>query len=91
MKTSADDGEYIEITFNQTTKKNQGDEMLVKTNTMYNKQIIATQPEDPAHCPINSFKHYIINIHPDIDEFFQRPSRNRDGFDRMCPGVNHIG
>ena len=57
IKTSAEDREYIEITFNQVSKKNQGDQTSIKKNTIHNERhIIAAQPDEPAHCPVNSFK-----------------------------------
>ena len=30
-------------------------------------------------------------LHPDLDDFLQRPSRNHDKFDKMCLGINSIG
>lgn len=91
LKIAADGTEYIEMSFNEVTKKNQGDESSTAYAKLHNDHpIIVEQPEN-YKCPVNSFKHYINNLNPNISAFFQRINKKKDGFDAMPLGKNQIG
>ena len=73
---------------NQKTKRNQGDQLSSSAILMYNNHhIIPSQPGSRT-CP---FKHCMDNLHPDVEYFFQRPSRNLRIFDKMPLGKNTLG
>ena len=74
VKTAPDGKEFIEITFNERTKKNQGDSMSSKTNALHNNHHIITAIPDSNMCPIESYKCYISLLNPEQNAFFQHPS-----------------
>ena len=82
MKDSFEEGnEYIEITFNEGTKK-----IRVTKNMLHNDHHIkSAQPGDPK-CPVASFKAYLEELNPNIPNFFQRPNKRKRGFDCMVIG-----
>ena len=58
----ANDKEYIQINFNEVTKKNQGDSASSALNTLHNDHAIIVAQKDSVLCPVNCFKHYISNL-----------------------------
>ena len=91
VKTSPDGKEYIEITFNETTKKNQGDSTASATENLHNNHAIISEQEGDVRCPVNSFKHYIENLNTECNAFFQYPNADKTGFDRKPIGKNTLG
>ena len=91
IKTGSDGKEFIEITFNEKTKKNQGDGMSAGLNALHNDhQIITEQPGNDL-CSVKSFKKCISLLHPDITAFFQYPNKSKKSFTRECVGKNSLG
>ena len=90
IKKSADGREYLEITFNEVTKKNQGDQTSSTADTLHNNHAIITEMEGSLRCPVNSYKHYIENLHPECDAFFQYPNDKKNGFERRPIGKNSL-
>ena len=91
VKTSSDGKEYLVVTNSETTKKNQGHEMSTSANLLHNdRNIIIAQPGN-VRCPLNSFKHYIEMLNPNINAFFQRPNKTKTGFDAMVLGKETLG
>ena len=86
IKKSADGCESLEITFNEVTKKNQGDQTSSTAESLHNNHAIIAEQEGSLHCPVNSFKHYIENLHPECDAFFQYPNEKKDAFDKKPIG-----
>ena len=90
IKTNPQGKEYIEMTFNESTKKSQGDDI----NEMNDQPIILSQP-NKASCPVKSFKLYLSKL-TDIPDFFQKPNpyykRPTDAWFHKAPvGENTIG
>ena len=53
VKTGATGKEYIEITFNECTKKNQGNSMSASVNALHNGHHVITEiPESTLSCVI---------------------------------------
>ena len=59
--------EYLELTYNESTKKSQGDD----SNEMNDKQIILSQ--NSGKCPAPSYKLYLSKL-TEIEDLFQRPN-----------------
>ena len=91
LKTSSDGVEYIEINFNETTKRNQGDSTSSATEKLHNNHAKIKEQEGDIHCPVNSFKHYTENLNDKCDAFFQYPDKNKTGFDNKPIGKNALG
>ena len=89
IKTSTAGTRYVEITFNEATKKNQGGD-LKADNFHNNHAIIKEQPNDDL-CPVNSFDHYMHELNSDVIWFFQKPSKDKKSFDKMHLGKNPLG
>ena len=82
---------YIEITFNEATKKNQGGDASAKNDSFHNNHaIINEQPGDDL-CPVSSMVHYIENTHEEVDSLFQKPSKCRTTYDKQVIGKNPLG
>ena len=58
IKKDTSDKQFIEITFNKKSKKNQGDSLSAGTNALHNDHHIITELEATVLCPVNSFKIY---------------------------------
>ena len=71
IKKSSDGTDYVEITFNETTKKNQGDAVSSASENLHNNHAIIQEQEGDVRCPVNLFRHYLENLHPNCDAFFQ--------------------
>ena len=65
LKINAHGREYLELTYNESTKKSQGD----NNNEMNEQPILLSQP-GKAKCPVNSYKLYMSKL-SSIDDFFQ--------------------
>ena len=91
VKTSANKKEFIEITFNEKTKKNQGDTMSAAANALHNDHHIITSIPDSQLCPVESFKRYVDLLHPKLPAFFQKPNKFKTGFNREAIGKNMLG
>lgn len=68
--------QYIQLTYNERSKKSQGDE----PGQHPRENIILSQPGS-RKCPVYSFKLYMSKLSPNIDSFFQRPNKKfeKDG------------
>ena len=62
--------EFLQLTYHERTKKNQGDE----DNKFRDENIILAQPENPRRCPVNSFKLYLSKLSASCNLLFQRPN-----------------
>ena len=91
MKTAANRNEFIEITFNEKTKKNQGDATSASTNSLHNDHHIISALPGCDLCPVNSFKHYLSLLNKNQLAFFQYPTKDRRGFTSMVIGKNSPG
>ena len=77
LKISPGGTEYIEINFNETTKRNQGDTTYSATENLHNNHAIISEQEGDVRCPVNFFKHYIENLNDKCDAFFQYPDADK--------------
>ena len=68
FKVNADGREYIELAYNQASKKEQGDEY----NEINDNPTILPQP-NKVTCPVKSFKLYLSKL-TKIEAFFQQPN-----------------
>ena len=76
LKVASDGVEYLQMMYNEKTKKNQGDFMLAAATSLHNgRNIISAQPGNL--CPIKSFELYKSLLNPDINAFFQYPSDDK--------------
>ena len=91
IKKSPSDEEFIEITFNEKTKKNQGDTLSAATNALHNDHHVITEIKDSILCPICSFKMYLDLLNTANTAFFQKPNKYRTGFTREVIGKNSLG
>ena len=57
LKANAENREYLELAYNQATKKPRGDD----NNEMNDHQIILSQP-NASQCPIRSYKMYLSKL-----------------------------
>ena len=64
--------DFIEINFNEKTKRNQGYEHLSSKNALHNDHhIISAQPGNKL-CPVQSFKTYVANLNHDCVQGYTR-------------------
>lgn len=91
ISTDAEGTEYVEIIVRETTKKNQGDNLSATANVVHddNNPMFA-QPNSPR-CPVDSFKQYMKLLNPKLNDFFQRPSKDKMKYDAAPVGKNTIG
>ena len=68
IKTNDEGREYLELSYNEATKKSQGDDNY----EMNNQPIILSQTEN-AKCPVKSYKLYVSKL-TDLKAFFQKPN-----------------
>ena len=83
IKTSENGTKFVENTFNEPTKKNQGRDTLTTSDILHNNHAIIKEQHGSDLCPVSSFEHYLNNTRKDIIDFFQKPNKNRDGYDKM--------
>ena len=91
VRKSADGQEYIEITFNKVTKKNQGDNVSSGSENLHNNHAIIAEQSGSVRCPVNSFKHYISNLNEECDSFFQYPDKSKRKYENKPVGKNTLG
>ena len=90
IKTGSDGLDYIELTFNEKTKKNQGDQNSTGQDALHNDHhIISAQPGNIL-CPVKSFKTYISLLNPESDVFFQYASKDKKSYDKKPIGKNTL-
>ena len=83
--------EFIEITFNEKTKKNQGDSMSASANALHNDHHVITEIQNSSLCPVASFKMYMDLLNPDSTAFLQYPNKKKTGFTKEVVGKNTLG
>ena len=91
VKKSPNGEEFIEITFNEKTKKNQGDSMSAKANALHNDHHVITEIPGSPLCPVQSFKMYLDLLNPDSTAFFQYPNKRKTAFTKEVIGKNPLG
>ena len=91
VKSGGDGMEFIEITFNEKTKKNQGDTLSVAANALHNDHHVITSIPNSNLCPIDTFKCYVDLLHPENQAFFQKPNKSKTGFTKELLGKNTLG
>ena len=91
LKTGNDVQEYIQLTFNEKTKRNQGDQNSSALDALHNDQNIISAQPGSILCPVHSFKTYVANLNENCNALFQYPNKENDGFDRKPIGKNTIG
>ena len=91
VKSTPSGVEYIEITFNEKSKKNQGDSMSAALNALHNNHHIISEITNSELCPVSSFRKYMDLLNPEITAFFQYPTKNRKGFTKEVIGKNPLG
>ena len=91
VKTAATGEQFIEITFNEKTKKNQGDSLSSASDALHNDHHVITEIKDSILCPVSSFKMYLDLLNPDCTAFFQYPNKRKDGLKRKVIGKNPLG
>ena len=90
IKIGPDGNEYIEMTYNEKTKCNQGDATSSSGNSLYNdRNIISAQGGEL--CPVTTYKKYISLLNPQIQAFFQYPTEDKTGFTAKVVGKNTLG
>ena len=90
VKTGSDGLDYIELTFNKKTEKNQGDSNSSGNLSLHNDHhIISSQPNDIL-CPVKSFKQYVAMLHHEYEAFFQHASSDKKTFDNRPIGKNTL-
>ena len=82
---------YIEITFNEKTKKNQGGDNSSSKRALHDDHhIISQMPENPL-CPVKSFKTYLSLLNHHEPAFFQYPNKLMTGYKNSPIGKNILG
>ena len=84
MKIGSDGREFIEINFNEKTKKNQGDDNFSANLALRNNHHIISA-QDGFLCPVESFKKYVILLNHKCTAFFQYPTKDKCGYHfKLC-------
>ena len=91
LKVSGDGLRYIEINFNEVTKKNQGDGTSSGLEALHNNHAIIAEQPNSVRCPVNSFIHYMENLNEKCDAFFQYPDDTKRKYDKRPVGKNILG
>ena len=83
--------EYIEINFNEKTKKNQGSDNSTSKRVLHdNHHIISAMPGNKL-CSVELFKCYLALLNHEENAFFQYPNKKFDGFNKTPIGKNSLG
>ena len=90
VKIGPDKKEFMQINFNEKTKKNQGNSTSTAVNTLHNDRHFISEIEGPL-CPVKSFTKYLSLLHTEQSAFFQYPSKDNRGYTMMCIGTNSLG
>lgn len=91
IKMDHEGTEYVEITVNEKTKKNQGNNLSAQATWIHDENNPMFAIPGDIRCPVNSFRQYMQRLNPKINDFFQRPSKDRKCYDAMAVGINKIG
>ena len=91
MKKGPAGQEFLEITFNEKTRKNQGDSMSASANALHNDHHVITEIKNSSLCPVASFKMYMDLLNPDSTAFFQYPNKKKTEFTKVVVGKNTLG
>ena len=75
LKLTPEGKEYTEINFNETTKKNQGDNTSSAAEILHNNHAIIVEQEGDPYCTA----------------FFQHPVKNKTGYENKPIGKNTLG
>lgn len=70
LKTNDEGIEYAELSYNEATKKSQGEDYNEQTGS----GIMLADPANIRKCPINSCKMYLSKLDPKLDVLFQTPN-----------------
>ena len=90
LKVGPDGVEYLEMTYNEKTKKNQGDSTSASVDALHNdRNIISAQGGEL--CPVETYKIYTSLLNKDLNAFFQYPSDDKKYFTAKVVGKNTIG
>ena len=91
IKEGSDGSEFVESTFNQKSKKNQGGNNSTSKRVLHNDHhIIPVMPGNKL-CPVELFKYYLALLNHKESGFFQYPNKKRDGFNDAPLGKNSPG
>ena len=90
IKVGPDEKEFIQINFNEKTKKNQGNSTSTSATSLHNNHHIISAIDGPL-CPVTSFKTYMSLLHDKQDAFFQYPAKDLKMFTMMCVSKNSLG
>ena len=91
VQVGPDGKEFFVITFNERTKKNQGDAKSTSARSLHNnRHHVSSQPGNIL-CPVDSFKNYSCLLNEDNDAFFQYPTKDKTGYTRAPLGKNALG
>lgn len=90
LKETADGSKFIEITFNEVTKTNQGDNNSAAANSLHNNHSVIMSQPNSTQCLVNSFKHYCGLLNTNLNAFFQRVNKNGTKYDKAPLGVNTL-
>ena len=91
INVGPDGKEYFVITFNEKTKKNQGDMKSTSSRSLHNNRHHVSSQPDNMLCPVDSFKTYTANLNHDNSAFFQYPNKEKTGYTRAPLGKNALG
>lgn len=86
-----EENEFVEIIVNETTKKNQGNNLSASATLVHDDNNLMFAQPNTDRCPVKSFKKYMSLLNPKINDFFQHPSYNKSKYDAMAVGKNKIG
>ena len=91
VRKGPDGKEYFVITFNEKTKKNQGDAGSTSVKSLHNNPHHVSSQPDNILCPVDSFKTYAALLNHECSVFFQYPNKEKSGFTKAAIGKNSIG
>ena len=90
VKTGSDGKEYVEINFNEKTKKNQGAETSAAKRALHDDHHIISELPGKVLCPVKSFKKYLSLLNHKENAFFQYPNKDKTGFKNSPVGKNTL-
>ena len=90
IKTGSDGKDYVEINFNEKTKKNQGSENSSAKRALHDDHHIISELPGKVLCPVKSFKRYLSLLNHKEDAFFQYPNKEKTGFKNSPVGKNTL-
>ena len=91
VKTAPDGKQFIEITFNEKSKKNQGDSLSSAANALHNDHHVITSIPNSPLCPVDSFNKYINLLNAQNKAFFQKPNNAHTAYTKEVIGKNTLG